>query len=102
MKNISYPDIRIRGKVGQATEPEEVQGKWFFQIWLTTFGGGEGESLGHFGPFETEDIAQAELRKASQMISETITEKITGKKSGLYIDMKDNQLKSWEKEEESA
>ena len=27
---------RIRGKVGQAEEPEEVRGKWYFEMWLTS------------------------------------------------------------------
>lgn len=87
---------RIRGKVGQATEPADVAGKWFFEMWLSQMGEGEGDSLGMFGPFDTEEQAQAELRNACQLACEAIEKKMTGEISGHYIDMKSNELKKWE------
>lgn len=92
---------RIQGKVGQATEPPEVAGKWYFEMWLTSIGGGEGDSLGLFGPWETEEQAKVELRRASQMAVETIEEKMDGKKSGKYIDMKTNSVRRWDKGDEN-
>ena len=95
--------IRIRGKVGQATEPAEYAGKWFFQIWAVPFGEGDARdehSLGEFGPWETEEIAKKELRAAAEIVSEGIAKKVTGKASGMYIDMKTNLARRWDKRDE--
>lgn len=86
---------RIRGKLGQAMEPKELEGKWFFELFLTAMGGGEGMSLGQFGPWDTEAIAGAELKKAAQLACEVIEKNVTGKTSGKYVDMKTNELRDW-------
>lgn len=94
---------RIRGKVGQATEPPEYAGKWFFQLWLSPFGSGDpvpGDSLGEFGPWHSEAEAQAELRKAAQIASEAIEKKTVGEVSGMYIDLKSNLTKRWDRRDE--
>lgn len=75
-------------------------GKWFFEMWFTTIGGGDGDSLGIFGPWETEKEAQAELRRASQLACETVQEKIEGKPSGQYVDMKTNTVRRWDRSDE--
>lgn len=87
---------RIQGKVGQATEPPEVVGKWFFEIWLTSIGGGPGESMGQFGPWDSEAIAKQELEKAARLAVEAIETQVDGKASGEYIDMKTNQRRKWD------
>lgn len=89
---------RIRGKLGQATDPGEYQGKWFFELWLTELGGGGGDgmSLGQFGPWDSEEIAGEELRKAAQLACEAIEQSMDGKVSGKYIDMKTNEMRSWD------
>jgi hypothetical protein len=86
---------RIQGKVGQATEPAEVAGKWFFTIWVTVMGSGESEEFGPYGPWDTEIIAKRELEIACRQISDTIAENIPGGVPGQYLDMKDNKLKKW-------
>lgn len=94
---------RIRGKVGQATEPPEYAGKWFFQMWLSPLGSGDvkpEESLGEFGPWDTEGIAQSELSKAARVASEALEKAETGKVGGAYIDMKTNLLRYWDKRNE--
>jgi hypothetical protein len=88
---------RIRGKVGQAFEPEEMKGKWFFEMWVTPVGGGEGASLGFFGPWDTEEKAKQELQVAARMACETIEKKVMGQVSGKYIDMKTNETMNWDK-----
>lgn len=92
---------RIRGKVGQCSDPIEHKGKWFFEMWMTTLGGGEGDSLGIFGPWETEDIAHAELKRACQIACEAAEEALTGEKSGAYIDMKTNILRKFDRSDEN-
>lgn len=93
---------RIRGKVGQCTEDKEKPqnvGKWFFEIWLSELGSGEpkdSESLGFFGPWESEEIAHRELLVATQLVSDECAKKLNGI-PGKYIDMKDNVLKDWKK-----
>lgn len=91
---------RIQGKVGQATAPEEMKGKWFFEIWLTSIGGGEGESMGVFGPWASEAEAKAELQKAAQLAAQAAEKGLTGKISGQYIDMKTNSIRRWDKADE--
>jgi hypothetical protein len=87
---------RIFGNVGQADEGEHL-GKWFFQLWVSELGKGkgEGDSLGIFGPFETEEIAHRELNHACQLACATYEKNVFGHVSGKYIDMKTNQTKTW-------
>lgn len=91
---------RIQGKVGKATEPPEVAGKWFFEMWLSELGGARCDSLGLFGPWETEEVAQAELRRASQLACEAIEKAVDGKTSGKYVDIKSNLTRRWDRADE--
>jgi hypothetical protein len=88
---------RIKGRVGQATEPPEVAGKWFFELFLTTLGGGtEMTPMGTFGPFDTELEAKTELKSAARMACEVIEKDISGTTSGKHIDMKTNEVRPWD------
>lgn len=87
---------RIRGRVGQATEPSEMAGKWFFEMFITDLGGGEGTSMGQFGPWDDEKSALAELRKACRLACEAIEKEVVGKVSGKFIDMQTNEVRSWD------
>ena len=82
--------------MGQAESPDpKFNGKWFFTIWLTTMGGGPGDSMGDFGPFETEAEAQKQLKLAVKDAMKVVSEKI-GADPNRVIDMKDNKTKTWE------
>jgi hypothetical protein len=85
---------RIHGKVGQAIGGKYI-GKWFFTLWLTSLGGREGESLGTFGPWDSEEIAQTELRKVSRFLVEQLEKAMNGSVSGKVIDMKTNKVSDW-------
>lgn len=87
---------RIQGKVGQATEPKEVEGKWFFEMWASFIGEGAKESLGTWGPFDSEELAQERLKAFAQVACEEWEMKVLGKKSGKYVDMKTNETRTWE------
>jgi hypothetical protein len=89
---------RIRGRVGQVNEPEEMKGKWVFELELTTLGGGDANvlPLGIFGPYQTEAEAHKKLQEASRTVCEEIERKMMGKSSGKYIDMKTNEVRSWD------
>lgn len=93
------------GKVGQATEPDEMKGKWFFQVWMLEFGKGEPSDEdtigGPVGPWETEEAAQKELRRAVQAVCEKVSELVDGKASGEYIDLKTNVRRKWDKSNEN-
>lgn len=82
---------RIRGRVGLCHEDEDPQyiGKWFFEISIWDFTGerSAGPPI-QYGPWDSEVIAHAEMKKAVQVISETIEKEVTGKISGKYLDMK--------------
>lgn len=95
MSNKEIGTPRIRGKIGIATEPEDIAGKYFFEVFLTYIGCGEGGSLGEFGPFDTEKEAQAELRDVCKFVSQKVEEELTGGVSGKYIDMKTNETRDW-------
>ena len=96
MKPIFIP--RIRGKVGQIeSDDPKLAGKWIFEIYVSEFGGGEGDCVGQFGPWDTEAIAQSELRNAVRMCSEHWEKATTGTVSGKYVDLKSNVLRSWDK-----
>lgn len=86
---------RIRVKIGQAEEPEECKGKWFFTMWLTEIGGGEGIELGTWGPWESKTKAEEEAKTAARIAVESIEKKMTGSISGKVIDMTDNSVKTW-------
>lgn len=95
---------RIRGKVGQATEPPEYAGKWFFTIWMNEFGAGEptdADSLGQFGPWDSEEIAHKELKNAVQLCCDQITTLVDDKPSGEYIDLKTNVRRKWDRSNEN-
>lgn len=77
-----------------------MAGKWFFEMWLTSIGGGEGDSLGQFGPRETEAIAKKELDRAAQLACEAAEKGMGEKPSGAYIDMKTNTIRRWDKADE--
>lgn len=89
---------RIKARVGQATPGQGVDGKWFFEIIVANFYGENiGEPFGPIGPFDTEQAAQAEMRNAVRIVAESLEVKISGEKSGQYMDMKDGGiLKKWE------
>ena len=92
---------RIRGKVGQAYEPEEMKGKWFFELWMSELGKeDDSKSFGQFGPWNTEEEAHKELRKAAQLCCEVFEQKMDGKVSGKYIDMQSNLTRPWDKSDE--
>jgi len=87
---------RLRARVGTATEPEELKGKFFFEVFLAAPGEGNGQKLGDWGPYDTEKEAHIEMRKTVREMSELIQKEITGKASGRYLDMKTNEFHNWE------
>jgi hypothetical protein len=91
---------RIQGKVGQA-ENGPHPGKWYFEMWLTSIGGGEGQTLGLFGPWESEQEAKTELQRACKMAVEAIETKMGNGPSGKYIDMKTNTVRKWDRSDEN-
>jgi hypothetical protein len=89
---------RIRGRLAQIAEPPEDEGKWVFEISMWTFDGEKelGPPFGPFGPFDTEDLAAAEMMRACQMAAEAIEIQTTGEVSGKYLDMKNGGvLRPW-------
>lgn len=92
---------RIMGRVGRIEQPPELVGKWAFEIRVSLLGSGDGDSLGEWGPFDTEEIAQTELVKACKLACEAAEEAAGLPPSGKYIDMKTNQLKPWDKSDEN-
>lgn len=91
---------RFRGKIGQGAEDErpEYRGKWFFNITVAQLDGSLiGEPIGPIGPWETEQKAMEELKKAIRICAETYEKKVTGGTSGKYIDLKnDGVLRDWD------
>lgn len=96
-RKASTPPIpRFQGKVGQASDPPEMRGKWFFTIWVSFLGHGEkAEELGPIGPWDTEEKAHEELLNAIRLSSEDYEKRMTGESSGEYIDMKTNTRRKW-------
>lgn len=89
---------RIRSSSFQAEAPEDVKGKWFFEVSMWTFDGEQmvGEPIGPFGPYDTQDIAIAESKKAAQKACESIETRVDGKPSGRYMDMKNGGvMRNW-------
>lgn len=79
---------RIRARVGQATEPPEMAGKYFVELSLWTL---DGETLigdWNIGPWDTEEIAKKEMMRATQLVSQGIEKEMTGKMSDRYFDLK--------------
>ena len=82
---------RIRARVGHTED-----GKFYFEISLWNLAGTECFSRNDVGPFQTEKEAHIEMRKCTQLVSESIEKMAGGKPSGKYIDFKDGGLlKSW-------
>lgn len=91
---------RIQGKVGQAEDGPHL-GKWYFEITITELGGGsEGHTYSPIGPYESEEAALKELRRACQMACEVAEKEACGEISGKYIDMKDNLTKKWDRSDQ--
>lgn len=89
---------RIRGKIGQATEPDDVKGKWFYEISLWSFDGETqlGDPFGPFGPFETRVLAADALEHAAKNCAQIIEREQTGKVSGKYLDFKNGGvMRKW-------
>lgn len=86
---------RIKGKIGQYEQPLELKDKYCFEIFISELGGGEGESMGVFGPFESKDVASKELKNVVKVIVDTYEKSMNGVVSRNYIDMKDNKIKQW-------
>jgi hypothetical protein len=79
---------RFQGRVGKGDD-----NKFYFEIFMSIIGDGkEPQSLGTFGPWDTEDIAHAELMNAAKICCEQ-----AGGEPGKYIDMKDNKTKEFPK-----
>jgi hypothetical protein len=98
---VTPPIPRIQGKVGQATDPPEYVGKWFFTIWVSFLMNPEDKTeFGPIGPWDTEKIAQKELRDCVKMLAEMVERKIVGKTSGEYIDMLSNTRRRWDRKDE--
>lgn len=88
---------RIQGRVGQAEPGQGHDGKWFFELFMTFIGveNNDNSSLGLFGPFDTEKLAQDELKIAVKFVCDKIEMDAVGKTSGKYYDMKTNQIRPW-------
>lgn len=89
---------RIRGKVGEFIENGKDTGKFGFEIWISEFGGGEAkesDSLGCFGPFDTEEQAHQELKNACKMACETYAQNTPGADPNSFVDMKTNKTMNW-------
>lgn len=92
---------RIRGKVGQAESPDDVKGKYFFEISIWDLAGENqvGDPLGPFGPFDTEKVAKEEMRKAVKMCCDIYLDKVglPQDASRGYVDMKnEGKFRKWE------
>lgn len=82
---------RIRGRVGKGDDD-----KFYFEIILTELGARDnGESMGTFGPYDTEQEASKELRLACKKTVEVIERELTGGVSGEVINMKTNKVQGW-------
>lgn len=87
---------RLQGKVGQATEPPEMVGKYFFTIWITALNEPHWrKELGPFGPWDTKETAERELSNAAQMICEEVEKLHGGQVTGEYFDLKTNLRRKW-------
>jgi len=94
---------RISSRIGQAEEPPELRGKWFFEIFLTQLGEEIDlkNPIGTFGPFESEEEAKKESANACRLACEEFEKRTCGKVSGGYLDLKEGgKRKSWESKNE--
>lgn len=90
---------RIRGRLSIIESPEDLKGKWAFEISIWDFTGEKqvGGPMGPFGPFETEEIASREMSRACRMACEVYETSDGGKPSGNYLDMKNGGiLRPWD------
>jgi len=88
---------RIRGRCGQAEEPEDIRGKWMVEmsIWDTTGTSQLGEPW-LFGPFDDEKSAREHMRKMSEKMSRFISKEMSGEESDDYFDLANGGvLRSW-------
>ncbi len=91
-------NTRIRCQSGQIDQPgHKDDKKWVTEVSLWDF---TGETqfgvLGTYGPFETHDQAVAHGKKVCKIAADTIEEKIMGRTSGKYLDMKNGGvMRSW-------
>lgn len=93
---------RIMGRVGCADEPAEMKGKFFFEMFLTYLGSNdEPLSLGQYGPFETEEIAKANLMEGCRLVCEKAEKAMGEEPTGKYINLKTNRTEKWEKQNET-
>jgi hypothetical protein len=86
---------RIRGRVGQIEEPYLDAGKWAFEIsiWDLTGEHQVGEPIGPIGPYDTQELALSELKKATKLCCDVAT----GEPSTRYLDMKNGGImRPWE------
>lgn len=86
---------RVRGNAVQ-----KENGKWSFMLVVGVMGNEDCDEY-HFAiEFDTKEEALAELQRAARLICESFEQRITGKLSGKYIDMKTNSTRKWDKTDE--
>lgn len=87
---------RLRARVGEVEDPPEYKGQFCFEVFLTWPGEGEGRKLGDWGPFKTEKLAKQKMREMVKEMSQLVEKEMTGDNSGQYLDMKTNEIRSWD------
>lgn len=91
--------MRIRSESGQCDDPKDEHfNKWFCRVSLWSVDGEEEiGTLGMWGPFETQKMAQARGKEVGKFAAEEIEKLLDGKASGKYLDMKNGGvLRSWQ------
>lgn len=82
---------RLQGNAIQA------EGGWSWQYFITFMGdGNEGLRVESTQFFTTKEDAIADMKKAMQEACNVIQEKLMGRVTGEYIDMKTNDLRRWD------
>lgn len=88
LKRVHPATPRIKGRVGEAEAGQGHDGKFFAEISAWDLAGttqiGPAVIL---GPFDSEEAATAELKRATQIMSEAVEQAMTGSVQGNYIDM---------------
>lgn len=99
-KGMMVDGPRICGRAGQISDgPPEAIGKWTFEVSMAPFGGGEPEPVFQCGEWwDTKEEALVNLRKAVQIALEVVQEKIAGKATGDYLDLKSNTFRNFRDE----
>lgn len=94
---------RIQGRVGQIEDPEDIKGKWAFEITISMLGDPtcEPHTSGPFGPWDSEKIALEELEKAVKLCTEKYEEAVTGEVSGQYYCVKTDSVRRWDRSDEN-